>query len=159
MKVHSVYAFGRCRRNARKPTITLRHPVNQGAHRRGVAARCRRGLALWRHLHRSSVRSSRRLMRARVVGIAMAAAAAAGTLPVVGQSVQYRSAAGTEYRSMADTGAIARAQTALNADPRSIPRVIALGIAQSGARQFREAIETFTRGMQIEPNNAMLYRW
>jgi hypothetical protein len=26
-------------------------------------------------------------------------------------------------------------------------------------RQFREAIATFTRGLEIEPNNALLLRW
>jgi tetratricopeptide (TPR) repeat protein len=76
-----------------------------------------------------------------------------------GQSVQYRSPAGVEYRSMADTGAIARAQAALNADPRNVDKIIALGVAQSGVRQFREAIETFTRGIAIAPDNVMLYRW
>src|SRR5512141_1065873 len=75
------------------------------------------------------------------------------------QTVQYRSPAGVEYRSQRDTGAIARAESALVADPRNIERIIALGVAQSGARQFREAIETFTRGLAIEPNNAMLLRW
>jgi tetratricopeptide (TPR) repeat protein len=76
-----------------------------------------------------------------------------------GQSVQYRSPAGVEYRSQADTGAIARAEAALAAEPRNVERFIALGVAQSGVRQFREAIATFTRGIANEPNNAMLYRW
>lgn len=75
------------------------------------------------------------------------------------QSVQYRSPAGVEYRSQIDTGPIARAQAALAADPRNVQLIIALGVAQSGARQMREAIETFTRGLAIEPNNALLYRW
>ena len=75
------------------------------------------------------------------------------------QSVQYRSPAGVEYRSQADTGPVARATAALNADPRNVQRIIALGVAQSGARQFREAIETFTRGLAIAPNDPMLYRW
>jgi tetratricopeptide (TPR) repeat protein len=66
---------------------------------------------------------------------------------------------GVTYYSQADTGAIARAESALAADPRNVERVIQLGVAQSGARQFREAIKTFTRGLAIEPNNAMLYRW
>jgi tetratricopeptide (TPR) repeat protein len=79
--------------------------------------------------------------------------------PVQGQSVQYRSAAGVEYRSQADTGAIARADSALAADPRNVERLIQLGMAQSGARQFREAIETFTRALAIVPDDAMLYRW
>jgi tetratricopeptide (TPR) repeat protein len=76
-----------------------------------------------------------------------------------GQSIQYRSPAGVEYRSQADTGAIARAESALAADPRNVDRIIALGVAQSGARQFREAINTFSRGLSLYPNNAMLLRW
>ena len=75
------------------------------------------------------------------------------------QSVEYRSAAGVEYRSQRDTGAIARAESALAADPRNVDRFIALGVAQSGVRQYREAIETFTRGLKIDSKNALLYRW
>jgi tetratricopeptide (TPR) repeat protein len=81
------------------------------------------------------------------------------TVPLTAQSVQYRSPAGVEYRAQRDTGAIARAESALVADPRSIDRIIALGVAQSGVRQYREAIATFTRGLAIAPNNALLYRW
>ena len=79
--------------------------------------------------------------------------------PLDGQSVQYRSPAGVEYQAQKDTGAIARAETALAADPRNVDRIIQLGVAQSGARQFREAIETFTRGLAIAPDHPMLYRW
>jgi tetratricopeptide (TPR) repeat protein len=75
------------------------------------------------------------------------------------QSVQYRSPAGGEYRSLPETEAVTKAQAALAADPRSVARMIDLGVAQSGARQFREAIATFTRGLEIEPNNALLLRW
>ena len=74
-------------------------------------------------------------------------------------TLQYRSPAGVAYYSQLDTGAIARAESALAVEPRNVARIIQLGVAQSGARQFREAIETFTRGLAIEPNNAMLYRW
>lgn len=95
----------------------------------------------------------RNLVAAGLAGFAAVASRA------VGQSVQYRSPAGIEYRSQADTGAIARAESALRADPRNVDRIIQLGLAQSGARQFREAIETFTRGLAIEPNNPVLYRW
>src|SRR6188508_1214813 len=97
-----------------------------------------------------------------VLGGAMASVSAFHALdvPVVpAQSVQYRSAAGVEYRSLPDTDAIKQARTALAAEPRSIARIIDLGVAQSGARQFREAIATFTRGLEIEPNNALLLRW
>ena len=75
------------------------------------------------------------------------------------QSVQYRSAAGVEYRSQPDTGTIARAESALAAEPQSVERIMQLGLAQSGARQYREAIATFTRGLTIAPDQAMLYRW
>jgi tetratricopeptide (TPR) repeat protein len=75
------------------------------------------------------------------------------------QSVEYRTPAGVEYRSQRDTGAIARAESALAADPRNVDKIIALGVAQSGVRQYREAIATFTRGVGIAPKNALLYRW
>jgi tetratricopeptide (TPR) repeat protein len=74
-------------------------------------------------------------------------------------SVQYRSPDGVEYRALPDTEAVTSARAALEADPKNITRIIDLGVAQSGARQFREAIATFTRGLEIEPNNALLLRW
>src|SRR5439155_1327351 len=91
--------------------------------------------------------------------LVLVAASIAAAAPAGGQSIQYRSAAGVEYRSQRDTGAIARAESALAADPRNVELIIQLGLAQSGARQFREAIETFTRGLTIAPNDAVLYRW
>src|SRR3989475_9562595 len=89
----------------------------------------------------------------------LVAAAVAATAPAGGQSVQYRSAAGVEYRAQRDTGAIARAESALAADPRSVERIIQLGVANAAARQFREAIQTFTGGLAIAPTDAVLYRW
>jgi thioredoxin-like negative regulator of GroEL len=67
------------------------------------------------------------------------------------QSVQYRSPAGVEYRSQRDTGAIARAQKALDADPKNVDKIIALRVAQGGVWQFREAIETLTKGLASSP--------
>ena len=94
----------------------------------------------------------------RVIVLVLAAsglgAAAAGA-----QSVQYRSPAGVEYRSLPDTGTIAQAERELAADPRNVERILALGLAQSGARQFREAIATFTRGLALAPDNPTLLRW
>src|SRR5204863_3199047 len=75
------------------------------------------------------------------------------------QSVEYRSPAGVAYRSLPDTDGVKSARAALDADPKNIARIVDLGVAQSGARQFREAIATFTRGLEIEPNNALLLRW
>jgi tetratricopeptide (TPR) repeat protein len=84
------------------------------------------------------------------------------------ETVQVRSAQGELYRAQADTGPVARARAALGSDYRDANRVIALGVAQSGARQFREAIETFTKGLAALPaartadtrkTEAMLLRW
>ena len=79
--------------------------------------------------------------------------------PGAAQSVQYRSPAGIEYRASADTGPIARAERALQADARTVQRYIDLGIAQAGARQMQEAAQTFTRALAVAPNDPMLYRW
>jgi tetratricopeptide (TPR) repeat protein len=80
--------------------------------------------------------------------------------PLGAQSVQYRSPAGVEYRSQPDTaGAVARARQALAADPKNVDLYIALGTAQAGVRQMREAVETFTKALAIAPNDARLYRW
>ena len=96
-------------------------------------------------------------LRARVVALVLAGMPC--SVPVAGQSVQYRSSAGVTYRSQPDTGPIARAQQALAASPGSVDSILALGAAQAGARQFREAIATYTRGIGIAPRNALLYRW
>src|SRR4030081_2503849 len=82
----------------------------------------------------------------------------AAIAPVSAQSVQYQLPSGV-YRSLADTGPVARAQQAPAAHPRSVQRFIQLGVAQSGARQMREAVQTFTRAIAIAPNDPMLYRW
>ena len=81
-----------------------------------------------------------------VLGAAIALGPSLGAVQTGTQSVQYRSPAGVEYRSLPDTEAVTKAQAALAADPRNVARIIDLGVAQSGARQFREAIATFTRG-------------
>ncbi|HEV8612585.1 MAG TPA: tetratricopeptide repeat protein [Gemmatimonadales bacterium] len=95
--------------------------------------------------------------RESTLGLLLAATLPAS--PAWAQSVQYRSPAGIEYRSQPDTGAVARADRALAAEPRNVALIIQLGVAQSGVRQFREAIETFTRGLALAPTNPMLYRW
>lgn len=93
------------------------------------------------------------------IGAAITSGPAIGAGQPGAQSVQYRSPEGLEYRSLPDTDAIKAARAALSADPKSIARIIDLGVAESGARQFREAIATFTRGLEIEPDNALLLRW
>ena len=93
------------------------------------------------------------------IGVAVAVSSALGAGQTNQPSVQYRSPEGVEYRSLPDTDAVKRARTALESDPKNIARIIDFGVAQSGARQFREAIATFTRGLEIEPDNALLLRW
>ncbi|MBL8983607.1 MAG: tetratricopeptide repeat protein [Gemmatimonadetes bacterium] len=103
----------------------------------------------------------RNALRLRAAHAALATALVAVAAPdrLDAQTDQYRSPAGVTYRSMPDTGAVARARQALAANPRSVDAYLALGAAQSGVRQFREATETYTRGLALSPNNALLYRW
>ena len=103
-----------------------------------------------------------RAMRRSALTLTVAAivlGSAVGADQAAAQSLQYRSPEGVEYRSLPDTDAVKSARAALDADPKNIARIIDLGVAQSGARQFREAIVTFTRGLDIEPANALLLRW
>jgi tetratricopeptide (TPR) repeat protein len=100
-----------------------------------------------------------RALLALTIGGAITFGSAMGTGQTGVPSVQYTSPAGVEYRSLPDTDAVKSARAALAADPKNVTRIIDLGVAESGARQFREAIATFTRGLEIEPDNALLLRW
>ena len=93
------------------------------------------------------------------IGVAVALSSVLSAGQTNQPSVQYRSPEGVEYRSLPDTDAVKSARAAFEADPKNIARIIDFGVAQSGARQFREAIATFTRGLEIEPDNALLLRW
>jgi tetratricopeptide (TPR) repeat protein len=78
--------------------------------------------------------------------------------------VEYRSAGGVAFRAGPDTGAVARADSAVTAEPRRVDRLLALGLAQAGVRQYRAAIATFTRALAVAPDSlprerATLYRW
>jgi Flp pilus assembly protein TadD len=64
-----------------------------------------------------------------------------------------------EFRGGVDTGAVALAEAALASDPDNVEAVLALGLAQAGIMQYREAIATFSRGIAIAPDNPILYRW
>lgn len=94
-----------------------------------------------------------------VVASLIAASQEAGAAESNPQPVQYKSPAGVEYRSLPDTEAVTKGRAALAAEPRNVSRIIDLGVALSGARQFREAIDVFTRGLGLEPDNALLLRW
>ena len=94
-----------------------------------------------------------------VVGAAAASAQATVHVPAGQGTPQVVGADGRAYPSLVDSGPVARARAALAADPASIERIVALGTAQAGARQMREAVETFTRGLAAHPNSALLLRW
>src|SRR5687767_15902868 len=74
------------------------------------------------------------------------------------QTPQYRSPAGIEYRAQSDTGPIARARAASAADSANIELLIQLGVAQSGFRQFREAIQTFLPGVAMPRQKPLAIR-
>jgi hypothetical protein len=44
-------------------------------------------------------------------------------------------------------------------DARDVAAIVARGAAQAGARQFRLALDTYTRGLEAAPENALLLRW
>ena len=75
------------------------------------------------------------------------------------QSVQYRSPEGVTFRSEAENDAVVQARKALAADPAKVELIVALGLAQSGVRQYREAIATFTDGLRRVPGDPVLLRW
>jgi tetratricopeptide (TPR) repeat protein len=56
------------------------------------------------------------------------------------------------------TAAIAEADAALAGDPENIDLVVAAAQARAGLWQYNEAIEIFTRGMEIDPDDWRLYR-
>ncbi len=62
------------------------------------------------------------------------------------------------YAQGDDKGEIAKAREKLAADPKSVELIIALGRAQAGVWLYKDAIETYTTGVKVAPNNAMLYR-
>jgi tetratricopeptide (TPR) repeat protein len=80
-------------------------------------------------------------------------------MPVAAQmeEPQYTSASGVKYYAQADAaGAVAEAEKNLAADPKNVDLVLALGRAQGGIWRFREAIATYTRGLELAPNDARL---
>ena len=101
--------------------------------------------------------TARRRLRQGILGVGLAIGLPAA---LHAQTVQYRSPAGVAYRSLPDTvGTVAKATAALARDPANVDKIIALGTAQAGVRQMREAIATFTAGIAQHPTAAILYRW
>jgi tetratricopeptide (TPR) repeat protein len=73
------------------------------------------------------------------------------------QKMEVTSALGTKFYSVPDDkGTVAAAEKALAADPKNPDLILKLALAHSGVREYREAIETCTRGLKIAPQNAGL---
>jgi tetratricopeptide (TPR) repeat protein len=69
------------------------------------------------------------------------------------------SPSGVKFFSQPDEkGVVAEAEKKLAADQKNIELIIALGRAQATVWRYRDAIATYTRGIEIDPSNAMLYR-
>jgi len=89
---------------------------------------------------------------------ALAAFCLAGVFPALFPP-ELVSPLGVPFHARPDTkGAVAEAEQKLAADPRNVDLLIAFGRAQVGALRLREAIATFTRGIELAPDNARLYR-
>lgn len=57
-----------------------------------------------------------------------------------------------------EKGEIAAAEAKLAADPKNMDLLIALGRAQGNVWRYNDAIETYTRGIKLVPNDWRLYR-
>ncbi len=70
---------------------------------------------------------------------------------------EYVSGAGVKYYAQADAnGAVAEAEKNLAADAKNVELILALGRAQGGIWRFRDAVATYTRGLELAPNDARL---
>ena len=74
-------------------------------------------------------------------------------------TVQYRSPAGVAYYSLVDTGAVARARSALAAEPRSVERIIAARRRPIRRPPVPRGDRDVHARLGVAPNDPMLYRW
>ena len=96
-------------------------------------------------------------------GFALALSALLFTISTPAQTPEAKpeitSLLGVKHFANADEkGEIAAAEQKLAADPKNINLLIALGRAQANVWRYNDAIATYTRGIQLAPNDARLYR-
>jgi tetratricopeptide (TPR) repeat protein len=66
---------------------------------------------------------------------------------------------GVKFYALPDEkNSVAEAEKKLAADPKNIDLIIELGRAQATIWKYNDAIATYTRGIEIDPQQAMLYR-
>lgn len=97
----------------------------------------------------------------RSIGVASAFLMLTGTLHgQAGSRPELTTLLGREVMARPDTdGAIAKADAALAAEPRNIDRLLAAGRARDVALQFHAAIDVYTRGLAMAPDDVRLLRF
>lgn len=81
-------------------------------------------------------------------------------VPAAAQAPELTTLLGRPVFARADTdSAIAKADAALAADPRNVDLILAAARARDVALQFNSAIETYTRGLAIAPDDVRLLRF
>lgn len=95
-----------------------------------------------------------------IVTFAMALAVPAPGATQAGTSPELTTLLGRAVVARPDTdGAIAKADAALAADPRNVDRILAAARARDVALQFHAAIEVYTKGLAIAPDDVRLLRF
>lgn len=77
---------------------------------------------------------------------------------VNGEEPEAVSLLGTRLYARTDNGEIARADSTLAGSPADVQRLIDAAAAYAGAWRFNEAIELYTRGIELDSTDARLYR-
>ena len=95
-----------------------------------------------------------------LVTLVMALAAPAPGATQAGTAPELTTLLGRAVVARPDTdGAIAKADAALAADPRNVDLILAAARARDVALQFHAAIEVYTRGLAIAPDDVRLLRF
>jgi tetratricopeptide (TPR) repeat protein len=101
--------------------------------------------------------------RARIVTgvLVLFGAAGAGLAQPKGEATpEVVSPLGSRFFARPDEkGAVAEAEKRLAAAPDDVQAIIALGRAQVGVLRLRDAVNTYSRGIKLAPQDAMMYRW
>ena len=94
-----------------------------------------------------------------VVGLVTSSIVVAGQAPPEGQP-ELTTLLGRAVYARADTdGAIAKADAALSVEPGNIDLILAAARARDVALQFHRAIEVYSKGIALAPNDVRLWRF
>jgi tetratricopeptide (TPR) repeat protein len=87
----------------------------------------------------------------------LACGAAAQTGTASHGALELTSLLGRRLYALPDNKAVIEARKALDADPKSVAKVLALEKAQAARKQYREAVATATAGLAFAPESGDLY--